>query len=158
MTARTPGDSLVVAIFGEIVMIEQLARSRISRDMPKGMELSHFMVLNHFARLGGEKTPMQLARIFHVTKGAMSNTIRKLDAAGYVHVRPDWDDARKKWVRLSPAGRAARDHAVACIAPVLDELLAGVEQEELRAALPILRTIRQSFGGETGAELPEPQR
>ena len=40
------------------------------------------MVLNHFARLGGEKTPAQLARVFHVTKGAMTNTVGRLDAAG----------------------------------------------------------------------------
>lgn len=126
--------------------------------MPKGMELSHFMVLNHFSRLGGEKTPAQLARVFHVTKGAMTNTIRKLDDAGYVHVRPDWDDARRKWVSLSPAGQAARDRAVTNIAPVLDELVAGVRDDELRAALPILRAIRLSFGGETGADSPVPPR
>ena len=53
-------------------MIEQLARTRLARALPRGMELSHFMVLNHFARLGGEKTPAQLARMFHVTKGAMT--------------------------------------------------------------------------------------
>ncbi len=155
---RSPGDPFVVALFSEIVMIEQLARIRISRAMPKGMELSHFMVLNHFSRLGGEKTPAQLARVFQVTKGAMTNTVRKLDEAGYVHVRPDWDDARKKWVSLSPAGQRARDHAVRVIVPVLDDLLAGVRNEELRAALPILRAIRQSFGGETGAESSQSPR
>jgi DNA-binding MarR family transcriptional regulator len=155
---RAPGDPFVIALFSEIVMIEQLARIRISRAMPKGMELSHFMVLNHFSRLRGEKTPAQLARIFQVTKGAMTNTVRKLDQAGYVHVRPDWDDARKKWVSLSPAGQVARDHAVHRIVPVLDELLAGVRNDELRAALPILRAIRQSFCGETGAESSQVSR
>ena len=75
------------------------------------------MVLNHFARLGGEKTPAQLARIFHVTRGAMTNTLQRLDAAGFIHIRPDWDDARRKWVSLSPAGQAARDRAVLAIAP-----------------------------------------
>ena len=82
-------DPLPIVLFGEIMMIEQLARNRLGQALPRGMELSHFMVLNHFARLGGEKTPGQLARIFCVTKAAMTNTVRKLDAAGYVHVRPD---------------------------------------------------------------------
>ena len=157
MSTRPPGDPFVIALFSEIVMIEQLARIRISRAMPKGMELSHFMVLNHFSRLGGEKTPGQLARIFHVTKGAMTNTVRKLDEAGYVHVRPDWDDARRKWVGISPAGQAARDRAVREITPVLDELLAGVRNDELRRALPIRRAIRQSFGGETAADVQAPR-
>jgi DNA-binding MarR family transcriptional regulator len=136
-------DPVVIALFSEIVMVETLARSRLARVLPKGMELSHFMVLNHFARLGGEKTPAQLARVFHVTKGAMSNTVARLDAAGYIHVRPDWEDGRRKWVSLSPAGQAARDRAIAAIAPVFDDAVAGVGLERMRTALPILRRLRE---------------
>lgn len=143
MTEETRRDPVVIALFGEIVMVETLARSRLARVLPKGMELSHFMVLNHFARLGGEKTPAQLARIFHVTRGAMSNTIGRLDAAGYIHVRPDWEDGRRKWVSLSPAGQAARDRAIAAIAPVFDDVVAGVGLERMRTALPILRRVRE---------------
>ncbi|HNK68572.1 MAG TPA: helix-turn-helix domain-containing protein, partial [Flavobacteriales bacterium] len=47
----------------------------------KGMELSHFSVLNHLARTGEERTPAQLARAFHVTRGAMTNTLTKLEWA-----------------------------------------------------------------------------
>lgn len=136
-------DPVVIALFSEIVMVETLARTRLARVMPKGMELSHFMVLNHFARLGGEKTPAQLARVFHVTKGAMSNTVARLDAAGYIHVRPDWDDGRRKWVSLSPAGQAARDRAIVAIAPVFDDAVAGVGLDRLRTALPVLRRLRE---------------
>ncbi|MFQ8430269.1 MarR family winged helix-turn-helix transcriptional regulator [Amaricoccus sp. W119] len=139
---------MVIVFFSEIVMIEQLARGRLQRALPRGMELSHFMVLNHFARLGGEKTPAQLARIFHVTKGAMTNTLRKLDAAGYVHIRPDWDDARRKWVGLSPAGQSARDRAVLAMAPVFDDLLEELGPGRLRDALPTLRAIRAVLGAE----------
>ena len=39
------------------------------------MELSHFMVLNYFFHLKGEKTPAQLAKTFRVTKGAITNTL-----------------------------------------------------------------------------------
>jgi DNA-binding MarR family transcriptional regulator len=142
-----PRDPLVIALFGEIVMIEQLARKRLARALPRGMELSHFMVLNHLAGIGGERTPAQLARVFHVTKGAMTNTLGRLDAAGYVHVRPDWDDGRRKWVSLSPAGRTARTQAVHAIAPVFDDLVAELGPERLRDALPGLRAIRGVLGG-----------
>ncbi len=141
-----PRDPLMIALFGEIVMIEQLARGRLERALPRGMELSHFMSLNHLAGSAGEKTPAQLARVFHVTRGAMTNTLKRLDAAGYVHIRPDWDDARRKWVSLSPAGQAARDRAVAAIAPVFDDLAARIGTERLRAALPILRAMREGLG------------
>jgi DNA-binding MarR family transcriptional regulator len=140
---ETQRDPVVIALFSEIVMVETLARSRLARVLPKGMELSHFMVLNHFARLGGEKSPAQLARVFHVTKGAMSNTVARLDAAGYVHVRPDWEDGRRKRVSISPAGLAARDRAILAVSPVFDDVVAGVGLDRMRTALPVLRRLRE---------------
>jgi DNA-binding MarR family transcriptional regulator len=148
LSQPAPRDPLVIALFGEIVMIEQLARNRLTRALPRGMELSHFVVLNHLAGIAGERTPAQLARIFHVTKGAMSNTLGRLDAAGYVHVRPDWDDGRRKWVSLSPAGRAALTQAAHAIAHVFDDLLAQVGPDRLRDALPVLRAIRGVLGSD----------
>jgi hypothetical protein len=81
-------EDIAVALFGELFMADQLARNRISKVLPKGMELSHFSVLNHLARVGDERTPAQLAKSFHVTRGAMTNTLAKLEWAGHVHIRP----------------------------------------------------------------------
>lgn len=140
MTPRN--DPLAIALLSEIAMADQLARARLGKVLPKGMEVSHFSVLNHLAHLGDERTPAQLARLFHVTKGAMTNTLGKLEAAGYVHVRPDWDDARRKLVSISPAGQAARDEAVRAIAPVFDRLVEALGSERIRAVLPVLRDLR----------------
>ncbi|MEM9476620.1 MAG: helix-turn-helix domain-containing protein [Pseudomonadota bacterium] len=141
-----PQDSLAVALFSEIFMADQLARNRLSRALPKGMEISHFSVLNHLARIGDERTPAQLAKTFHVTRGAMTNTLGKLEIAGHVHVRPDWDDARRKLVTISPAGRAARDAAIAAIAPIVVEVVDAIGAEKVRSALPVLREVRNRFG------------
>lgn len=140
-----PNDSLAVALFSEIFMADQLARSRLTRALPTGMELSHFSVLNHLARSGGERSPAQLARAFHVTRGAMTNTLGKLEWAGYVHIRPDWDDARRKFVAISPAGNAARDAAIAAISPILQELVNRIGADRVRSVLPILREVRVQF-------------
>jgi DNA-binding MarR family transcriptional regulator len=131
-----------IALFGELFMAGQLARGRISRALPKGMELSHFSVLNHLAGLNDERTPAQLARAFHVTRGAMTNTLARLEAAGHIHIRPDWDDARQKFVAISPSGRAARDAAVAAVAPLIGDVVAALGSEKVRAAIPVLREIR----------------
>jgi len=131
-----------IALFGELFMADQLARGRISRALPKGMELSHFFVLNHLAGLNDERTPAQLARAFHVTRGAMTNTLARLEVAGHIHIRPDWDDARQKFVAISPAGRAARDAAVAAVGPLIGEVVAGLGVERVRAVLPVLRDLR----------------
>ncbi len=135
-------EDLTVTLFGELLVADQLARNRIGRVLPKGMQLSHFGVLNHLARLGEERTPAQLARAFHVTRGAMTNTLSRLEWAGHVHIRPDWDDARQKFVAISPAGRAARDAAMQAVAPLLVDLVREMGADRVRAAIPVLREIR----------------
>jgi DNA-binding MarR family transcriptional regulator len=135
-------DDLAVALFGELFMADQLARNRISKVLPKGMELSHFSVLNHLARIGEERSPAQLARAFHVTRGAMTNTLARLEWAGHIHIRPDWEDARRKLVVISPSGRAARDSAVATVVPLIAEVAQAVGADRVRALLPVLRELR----------------
>lgn len=140
-----PVDDLAVPLFAELFMADQLARARLGKVLPKGMELSHFSVLNHLARLQEERTPAQLARAFHVTRGAMTNTLSKLEIAGHIHIRPDWDDARRKFVSISPAGRAARDAALHAISPVIAGLAAKIGIDKVRAILPVLRELRSEL-------------
>ncbi len=138
--------SLAVSLFSEILAVDQLARASVAKVLPKGMELSHFSVLNHLAHSGAERSPAQLAKTFHLTRGAMTNTLHKLEWAGWVHIRPDWDDARRKMVSISPAGLSARDAAIAAIAPVIAEAVAKVGEEKVRIALPVLREMRHKLG------------
>lgn len=140
--ANQTANSLAVALFSELFTSDQMLRNRLGKMLPKGMELSHFSVLNHLARFKQERTPAQLARAFHVTRGAMTNTLGKLEVAGYVHIRPDWDDARSKLVTVSPAGVQARDAALAAITPLITDLVGELGAEKVRAALPILRELR----------------
>lgn len=138
-------NSLAVTLFSEILTNEQLIRNRLSKVLPKGMEISHFSVLNHLARSADERSPAQLAKSFHVTRGAMTNTLAKLEWAGYIHIRPDWDDARRKKVAISPAGRAARDAALAAIAPLISEVVVDLGESKVRATLPVLRELRSKL-------------
>ncbi|MDX2483530.1 MAG: MarR family transcriptional regulator [Pseudodonghicola sp.] len=133
---------LAVALFSELLTADQLMRNRLSRVLPKGMEISHFSVLNHLAFLQDERSPAQLADTFHVTRGAMTNTLNKLEWAGYVHIRPDWDDARRKMVAISPAGKQARDQAVAVITPMINQVVGALGATKVREVLPVLRDLR----------------
>ncbi len=135
-------ESLSVSLFSEILVVDQLARASVARVLPKGMELSHFSVLNHLAHAGAERSPAQLAKTFHLTRGAMTNTLHKLEWAGWIHVRPDWDDARRKMVSISPSGQSARDAALAAIAPVISDVVDKVGEDRVRTVLPVLREMR----------------
>lgn len=147
---KNPRSDLANALFSELLMADQLARNRLSKVLPKGMELSHFGVLNLLVRQQAELSPADLARAFHVTRGAMTNTLNKLEWAGYVHIRPDWDDARRKMVAISPAGRSARDAALAAITPLIDDAVRMLGEDRVRQTIPVLRALRQSFVKEDG--------
>ena len=135
-------NTLAIMLFSELLAADHAMRGRLTRVLPKGMELSHFSVLNHLARQKDESSPARLAERFGVTRGAITNTLNKLEWAGYVNISPDWDDARRKMVVISPAGRLARDTAISAITPMINEVVEALGEDQARAALPILREIR----------------
>ncbi|EPX77651.1 Transcriptional regulator, MarR family [Litoreibacter arenae DSM 19593] len=126
-------------------MADQLARNKLSKALPKGMELSHFTLLNHLYQLSEPRTPAQLAKSFALTRGALSNTLSKLEWAGHIHVSPDWDDARRKQVVISPSGRRARDAALDSIAPMILGIIDRVGSDRVRDMVPVLRALRSQL-------------
>lgn len=141
-------EKLGIALFSEMLTADQLVRARLSKALPKGMELSHFVVLNYLAQHREERSPAELARVFHLSRGAMTNTLARLEWAGYVHIRPDWDDARRKCVAISPAGLRARESALRAIRPIMADAAREIGPDRVRAAIPVLREMRVRFGAD----------
>ena len=138
-------DINLLILLSEIATIEQLARNQLDNALPKNLNISSFSVLNHFSGSKAEKTPLQLARSFHVTKGAMTNTLNKLEKLGYIHIRPDWNDARKKLISISQSGINARNHAIKSIKPILDEIIMKTDHVTKKSLLGDLRSFRESI-------------
>ena len=138
-------DPVLFWFFNEIGIIEQLSRTAFERVMPAGMKLSQFTVLNHFVRLGGTRSPAELATAFQVTRGAMTNTLQKLETKGYIEIRPDPQDGRSKQVTITDAGESARAAAVAALAPHLDRLSCLLDLSEIESVLPALVRVRETL-------------
>lgn len=138
-------NNIAILLFSELLAVDQSVRSRLTRSLPKGMEISHFSVLNNLVWNKGERAPAKLAETLNVTRGAMTNTLGKLEWAGFVHIRPDWDDARRKVVGISPAGRQAHKDAIFAITPMINQVIEEIGEDQARATLPILREIRRKL-------------
>lgn len=138
----TENSGTAISLISEILALEHKISAEIARALPSGMEMSHFSVLNYLLRSEDERTPAQLALALNVTRGAMTNTMARLEMAGHVHIRPDWDDARRKLVSLSPAGRAAHEAALASVAPFIATIERDLGSDKIKTALPILRDLR----------------
>jgi len=135
-------DPAAFVFFNEIGIIEQLARAQFEKVLPGGLKISQFGVLNHFVRMGDERSPAELARLFQVTKGAMTNTLHRLEARGLVEVAPHPSDGRFKVVRITEEGRRTREACIAALAPLLADLGREFDAAEFAAALPFLQRIR----------------
>ena len=129
-------------VFNEIAIIAQLAQNRLERSLPPGLSAAQFGLLNHFARRGGEESPAQLASAFQVTKGAMTNTLQRLEAQGFIRVVPHGEDGRRKLVSITPEGVAAHGQAILALRPYFASLRAAFSDQDFEAALPFLRSMR----------------
>ena len=134
----------LITLLSEIGAIEQIARSKLDSALPGNLNISNFALLNHFSRRNEEKTPLQLSKIFNVTKGAMTNTLNKLENLGYIHIRPDWEDARKKLVSISPSGIKARNNAMVIIKPILNKIILNTNNLNEKNLLAELRKFRET--------------
>lgn len=140
-TKEVPPPAFVV--LNEINIISQLSTNALARALPHGLSTAQFTVLTHLARLGGEWSPLRLARAFQVTKGAMTNTLSKLAARGFITIAPDPADGRAKIITLSEAGAKAFEEAVIATTPLTTELTTHFTEENLAKALPFLTELRQ---------------
>ena len=142
---RIGNDPIEFQVLNEIGIIDQLAQNRAARLLSPELNMSQFIVLNHFARLGGNRSLMELASAMQVTKGAMSNTVARLLDKRLIAVKPDPRDGRGKIVSLTPAGRIARNHAVGRLGRGLAGLDVVLSTGELASTLGVLCRLRVWF-------------
>lgn len=129
--------------FNEIHIIAQLSSNLFRRVLPHGLTESQFTVLNWFVRVDTEATPGRLSTALMVTRGAITNTLGKLEEKGFVRIEPDATSGRQKRVTMTAAGRAARDDAIAACADTLAEFNAEFDVDDIERLLPKLQTIRR---------------
>jgi DNA-binding MarR family transcriptional regulator len=131
-----------IQVFTEIGIIEHLMRSAVAKALPHGMTYAQWEVLVHFSRTGDGETPAQLARALQVTKGAITNTLQKMQAGGLVEINADDFDGRKKRIKVTRKGAACHTEMLRMVRPHLDQLRDGFTDAEFEGALPFLRALR----------------
>jgi DNA-binding MarR family transcriptional regulator len=136
---------LYFRMFNEIGIISQLSSNRMERVLPPGMSIAQFSVLNHLVRLGGAWAPSRLARAFQVTKGAMTNTLQRLQAQGLILVGVDPDDARGKLVEITQAGRRMREKCIRATGTAISDIVKLVPTDHVGAVLPFLEHLRKTL-------------
>lgn len=128
--------------FNEVGIINQLSSTRAERNMPHGLTMSQYSVLNHFVRGLPPKPPLELANAFQVTKGAMTNTLKQLERKGFVEIKPHEVDGRSKIVSISQAGRSAHKDAQMTLQVAFSDFAAAFDPDEVAELLPMMEKVR----------------
>ncbi|MFT6431977.1 MAG: DNA-binding MarR family transcriptional regulator [Candidatus Azotimanducaceae bacterium] len=134
---------LAFRLFNEIGIISQLSNTQFERRLPLGMNRSQFSILNWFARVDDQASPGRLAKAMEVTKGAITNTLKKLEAAEWIVISADESSGRQKIVRMTSEGREARDAAIEAAGPLFLTFLESIQVEEIQRLIPELERIRK---------------
>jgi DNA-binding MarR family transcriptional regulator len=121
--------------FGRLVR-----RLRVESDFP----MTQMAVLGRLERQGPASIS-ELAAVERVRPQSMAQTVREVEAAGWVSRRPDPDDGRRQILELTEQG-LARIHANRALredwlTQALDRELDAAERDELRDALALLQRL-----------------
>ena len=133
----------IFTLINEIGIINQLSSTRFQRLLPEGLTVAQFSVLNNFVRLGGTRTPVQLATAFQVTKGAMTNTLKRLEASKCITIKASQTDGRKKEVSITAKGRRTRERAIRSTEGEMLIIEEALDEKQVNLVLPILQTLRK---------------
>ena len=112
-----------------------------------GMAEGWRRMLFHLSR-NDSLTQLELARRTHLSTPAISVTLQKMEAEGLVDRKADPNDQRAIQVQLTEAGREA-DRKVRCaIRETEQEMLEGIDPDELLAVRPVLEKMFYNLAGE----------
>ncbi|ABS02537.1 transcriptional regulator, MarR family [Kineococcus radiotolerans SRS30216 = ATCC BAA-149] len=128
-------------------LARHLDRLRRGAFSAHGLETWEFDVLAALRRAGSphELSPGQLLVETLVTSGTMTNRVDRLATRGLAERRPDPDDRRGVRVRLTPAGAAVVDAAMADLVRAEHRMLDVLPREERRALATLLRRVSAPF-------------
>jgi DNA-binding MarR family transcriptional regulator len=136
-------DQIAFQIMNEIGIIDQLGTTLFERSMPHGLTMPQFIVLNHFVRLGGDRSPVELANAIQVTKATMTSTLQRLEAKYFISTIPDPKDGRSKRISITNLGRQARQDAIQSISHHLLQMNEIIGVSEMKLALPLLLKLHK---------------
>ena len=124
-----PGlDPLNEGIVERIQLIEKRIRRMLDETLAEfGVNIGEWSVLGALHRAGPpyRRSPGKLAKWSHLTTGAMTNRLDRLEAEGLVRRLPDPDDRRGVIVELTDEGRELWERTVGAHA-AKEQFVAGV--------------------------------
>jgi DNA-binding MarR family transcriptional regulator len=151
-----PNRSAKVVGVGELgyllVEVTKLHRAHAHAALEElGLYRGQNFVLTALAELEG-LAQSELAEKLLVTPPTISNSLERMETAGWIVRRPDADDRRVSRVYLTDAGRALQESVSTLWQDLEAQTFAGLSSEQRDSLRHMLLQIRENLG--QGSQLP----
>ena len=141
--SRSRDERTVLDLFTEIAIVEHLLRNRYDQSAPAGMTTGQFGILTHFIRGGKSREKLSvLAWAFQDSEDYMAEKVASLVARGLLASPPSDQEI---WVEITDAGREMHGQALDEIGPEVEQLLEGIDLDDLQISLRVLQDIRRTL-------------
>lgn len=136
--------------------VAKAAGSRVSRLCRDTFQVSRRQLrLLSMLHERAPQSPSDLAAITGLDRARVSRELDELEQRGYVERRSVAGDARRQWIRLTPAGEQLHRALVGMIREVNESLLEALSDAQRRALLDSLSALEARLGLHRGdADLP----
>ena len=141
-------------------VVAQLTRTRANRILQdEALPYPLFILLRHFCHdPEREWTVGQLTRAFETGQSGMTKKVQKLLAARLVESRPDSEDARRHWLRVTAKGIRTRDAMMSRIEPDQRRIFAAWKPAEIAQLHRLLDRLRTQLDEQRDEVLVPPRR
>lgn len=140
MPARQPSRDETEAWHGVVRNYHRVEAALQARLAPLALSVTTHEVLQHLLHTPGLSQQQLAARVFTV-KSHLSAIVRDLLARELILRQPDPADARAWQLRLTPAGQALAQQALAVQTALIGAMFAGVPREQTRQFAALLATV-----------------
>jgi DNA-binding MarR family transcriptional regulator len=134
----------------ELAVVQRLSETRFNRALrPLGLSMTQVSVL---ARLTGPDgaTVGELAQVMEVHQPGISKIVTGLTARGAVQVTTVRADARRRLIRLTPAGHQLLDQARKALHPEATAIFGDLDDAQLETLRALLINVRQRLDTQPG--------
>lgn len=130
-------------VMRELAVVQRLSETRFNRALrPLGLSMTQVSVLARLTDPDGA-TVGELTQVMEINQPGISKIITGLATRGAVRVATVQTDARRRLVRLTPAGRRLLDQARTALHPEASVIFGDLDDAGLETLRALLVNVRE---------------
>ena len=136
----------ITAIFREFGIVQERVDAIFKNKLPAHLPTAQFKLLNHLIYTTNKnETASEIATNSHVSLSAMSQVIRQVRLKGYLQLRPQEHDTRKKEILITEAGRQVHQEALISLDSNLEGFANRFSSDDLEKLYLLINQFRCEF-------------